>query len=69
MSFLRRLFGKQKQQELDDALDDRLHEETLRDSGMSEQFIPHEMGEYRRRRAKNRVATAHWPRDGNGFFT
>jgi hypothetical protein len=68
MGFLKRFFGRGAMKEVADESLERLHEKTSRDLGMSEQFIPDEVEQYRRRRAQNAAATAHWPRDKNGNF-
>ena len=60
------LFRSSKESE--DAALDRLHEKTLRELGMSEEFIPDEVAKQRRQREQNRIATANWPRDKDGNF-
>ena len=67
MGFLRSLF-KRVRQKIDDAANDKLHVKTLRDLGVSEQFIPEMVKDYRTRRIEARKATALWDRDENGNF-
>jgi hypothetical protein len=52
MDFLNRFFGTKKGHEEEE---DRLHEKTLRDLGMSEPLIPIEMEDFRNRRITARA--------------
>jgi hypothetical protein len=66
MGFLKRFFGSGKVRETEEKSQERLHQQTLRDLGMSTQFIPGESETWRRGRAENAEATRLWTRDKPG---